>query len=149
MPTPAADTADSQEIVVTVSADGEVETVAVDVELSDEAYAGLEVLIHGSVAEHLAELMQDDSPDVLGAYTVEEREIDDGHAIDIEFTDVDVSESDSMSISMDGETVTREQVGEDRDEEEESLSDEVRWTVVMPDDIEESNAHEVDDEVAT
>lgn len=135
------------EYEITVTENGEVETVDLVVTADEETYsewqAGAALQGYDSFAEFLGSSLAEDEP-ALNEYTAEEEELEDGYEAQVQFTDVDVSESENMSVSVDDGTVRWEST-EVGDVEEDGEFDEVTYTVVMPGEVTDSNADEVSD----
>ena len=133
---------------ITVTEDGNIETIDVTVAADEETYdewdRGARFQGYDSYVEYFANSLVEDHPG-LNDYTTEERDLDDGREAHVQFTDVNVSGLDDVSVTVDDGTVRWEEThsGELDDDVDEST-----LTAIMPGEITDSNANEVSDGVA-
>lgn len=133
---------------ITVTEDGNIETIDVTVAADEETYdewdRGARFRGYDSYVEYFANSLVEDHPG-LNDYTTEERDLDDGREAHVQFTDVNVSELDDVSVTVDDGTVRWEEThsGELDDDVDEST-----LTAIMPGEVTDSNANEVSDGVA-
>lgn len=138
------------EYEITVTEDGEVESIDIAMAADEETYsqweAGASIRGHDSFAEFLGSSLAEDEPG-LNNYTAEEEDLDDGREAHVQFTDVDLSESENMSVTVDDGTVRWETTDVD-DVTDDDQIDEVTYTVDMPGEVTDSNAMSVSDGTA-
>ena len=135
---------------IDVTEDGDVETIDVRVASDEATYDEWERVANyygfDSFAEYLGSSFAEDEPG-LNDYTAEERDLEDGREAHVQFTDVNVSEAENMSVTADDGTVRWETTDVDEMDDDDEF-DEVTYTVDMPGDVTDSNAMSVSDGTA-
>lgn len=139
------------EYEITVTEDGDVDAVTLLLTADEETYGAWELRasIEGyeSIGEFFGSTLIEEEP-AIGEYTADERDIDGGYESEIQFSDIDLEKSENMSVTKTDGTLRWESTGvEERDDD--ALFEEVSYRVVMPDDVTDSNAHEVSAETAS
>lgn len=143
--------AGSVEYEIVVTGDGEIERGTIVWTVDDDRYAELEAAAredgYDAVAPGLADVLAGDEPG-LGGATGEDRRVEGGWELQVEFTAIDDEAYHQMNASVSDGTVSWERLDHDG-----GLSDAdygaLTYRVVMPGAVTDTNAAEVDDDVAT
>ncbi|WP_440771857.1 PGF-CTERM sorting domain-containing protein [Natronorubrum sp. DTA28] len=140
---------DSGSMEVTVSEDGSLERMEVSMGMTDETYdeyaMWAEMDGHETVEEWYESLFEADG--WVGEASVTVTEIDGGYELSITLDDVDASEEPHIDVEVDNDTIVYEEFNVQDPADDPELS-EITYQVNMPSEITESNAHEVDGNVA-
>lgn len=141
------------DVTMTVTDDGDIDTVDVSWETDPETYNALltvatEAGYDSAAAWFAAEQLvpADNGYEAFG--TAEDVEDDGVTALEIEITTFDHEGLEDTTVTADGDEV-RVELADVSDPEADPQFSESTYTVVMPGEVTESNAHEVDGEVAT
>ena len=131
------------ELVVTE--DGEIREFSIEVVIHDAIYEGMEAEWNGDVPSELAERYAMDQP-AMDEYTTDETDVEAGKLVQITFHDLGVDEDETIEAAVDGETVSWWYTNVDEDVDE---FDSATQSVIMPGAVTDSNANEIDENVAT
>ena len=130
---------------VVVTEDGEISEFSVEVVIDDAIYEGMEAEWDGDVPSELAERFAMGQP-ALEEYSTDESDVEAGQLVQISFHDLAVDEDETIGVATDGETVSWWYTNVDDDVGE---FDSASQSVIMPGAVTDSNADEVDENVAT
>lgn len=143
---------DAMEIEATITADGEFETVAMVWKTDAETYEALLATAQREGYETVAtwfaeEQLLPEENGYEGYGHADDRELENGYAIEVEFDEFDHETFEDLTLTADDGTVSFELTEVD-DPAEDPMFDEITYVVEMPGEITESNAHETDDGTA-
>lgn len=141
----------SVEYEIVVTEDGEIERGTLVWSMDGDRYADLQDAAaadgYDSVALGWAETLAEDEPG-LGGASGEDRQVDGGWELHMEFTDVDAGSYAQMNASVADGTVTWERPASD-DGLSSDAFDSLTYRVVLPGEVTDSNAAETEGNVAT
>lgn len=140
----------SVEIDVIVTEDGEIDAMemvmTIDEQTYDELLSWAEMEGYDSVGEWMA--ADSEEEDEIVSASGEDVEIDDGYEIHLEITEIDESGDEDFNVTVEDDVVAFEMTNIEDPAEDPNI-DEFIYNVVMPGDVEDSNADTVDGNVAT
>lgn len=143
---------DSMEVKITVTEDGDIDTVEMVWEMSDDRYEMLQNAAASNGYDSVAEWHADDSIDQVDGYldysNAEDRALDDGYAVEVHYAEIDTEKLERTEITADDHSVSVELADVDDPADDDSF-DEVTYVLDMPYEITDSNAQTVDGSVAT
>lgn len=139
------------EYEVTVAEDGTVDAIEMTLSTDRETYELWSVSAASSGRDGVGDLfgaifVEDEA--AVGEYTAEDAATETGYESSVQFGDIDVERSENTSITVTDGTLRWETTGVEELEEDDAFS-ELTYTVVMPDEITETNAAERSNETAT
>ena len=134
---------------VTVSEDGSLEQMEMSMGLTDETYEEYMMFAEADGYETVEEWYESlfEADEWAGTASVTVTETDDGYELSITLEDVDTSDEPHIDVEADDETVVYEEANVQDPANDPELS-EMTYQVNMPGEITDSNAHEVDGNVA-
>ena len=139
-----------------VNAEGDLDRVAVEMDMTEEVYEWLEENAEEEGYDSFEEAMESDlrddlDEDEVGEISVTGEESEMGHLVTIEVTDVPIEEMDDVDTEVDEEADTVRFTIEDVDDEFQEPDDDaeeqilIQYVVKMPGEIHDTNAHELSD----
>ncbi|SDK47528.1 PGF-CTERM sorting domain-containing protein [Natronorubrum texcoconense] len=148
-PVAAQEDVDSGSMEVTVSEDGSLERMELSMGMTDETYdeyaTWAEMDSYETVEAWYESMFEADES--IGDASVTMTELDGGYELSITLDDVDTSEEPFIDIEADDGTVVYEEFDVQDPADDPELS-EITYQVNMPGEITDSNAHEIDGNVA-
>lgn len=150
MPVAAQEDIDSERMEVTVAEDGTVEWMEVSLGMDVETYEEYEAYAEWEGYEQVDDWFEAiyDEEDWIDDSSVMITEVAGGYVVSIELVDIDTNDVPEVDISAEGETVTYEEFDVPNPADDSDVS-EVVYQLNMPGEISDSNADEVDGDVAT
>ncbi|WP_440766973.1 PGF-CTERM sorting domain-containing protein [Natronorubrum sp. DTA7] len=149
MPVAAQEDVDSRTMDITVSEDGSVERMEVAWGMDEETYEEYEMYAEWEGYEQVDDWFESlyEEEDWIGDSSVTTTEIDGGYALSIELVDVDTSEEPQVNIEIEEQSVIYEEFDVPDPAEDPDITESTH-RVNMPGEITDSNADEVDGNVA-
>lgn len=137
---------------ISVSEDGEFERAILSLRVDDQSYQQLSDAAqsdgYDTAAEWLAAQQIRDAPEFLGYDETFDREVQNGHVLHVEFTQIDISRASDTRVSVEGDRLSLS-IGNRTNPNTNPDYATVTYRLQLPGDIVSTNAISVDDGIAT